>query len=392
MSAVSSTEWLHIHRFIVRLSFAFAVTFAWVLIFHYWLIGLHDPAQALVHAALLYALSQTVVVLVTPYAASLLHLGMRRGMIYGILFASVGFSCLAGTFQTMTLNNVTIAGLIAFAICMGLYRALYWIPYVIEKRSLHAQRTPFWYELPLVLMPTLAGLTIVLSDYSATWLLYGTAALLVVSVFPLLGVKEKKELFPWHHTHAFGWLLDHAGRFRLRLSFLDGMQSVAIFFFWPVAVLILAGFSYLTLGIVLTLTALIVLLSRPHARRWLFRLPMSDTPMFDAAVAFSSWIVRLVVVNPLSFVVVDSYYRISSPSHHGADMYAQEHAADAGVYIDENSALKEMGLALGKVAMCIVVAAMAVTTTISTALVGAFLIAAIASVAGVFLVHRESTI
>jgi hypothetical protein len=161
---------------------------------------------------------------------------------------------------------------------------------------------------------------------------------------------------------------------------------------WPIAVLILVGFSYPTLGVVLSLTSFVVLITRPRMRNWLSRFPFGESPMFHAAVTFSAWMVRLVIVNPFSMVVVDSYYRIGVPTHHGADFLAQEHAADAGVYIDENSALKEMGFALGRITMALVVAMVAITSTISTALVCAFLVAALAGVTSVFVVHHESAI
>src|SRR5438552_2952435 len=87
------------HRTLLRVAFGAAHIFAWLFIFQYFYAFLGDAQHALARAALLYALSQVITCLLTPYAASQIRHGARQSLRHGALCAALGFIVLAAAFK-----------------------------------------------------------------------------------------------------------------------------------------------------------------------------------------------------------------------------------------------------------------------------------------------------
>ncbi|MBI2030540.1 hypothetical protein HYT05_02875, partial [Candidatus Kaiserbacteria bacterium] len=61
------------------------------------------------------------------------------------------------------------------------------------------------------------------------------------------------------------------------------------------------------------------------------------------------------------------------------DQPAFEQAADGGSFVDEYTALKEIGLGFGRVAICIIAAVLSILFSISISFLGSFLLVALAA-------------
>jgi hypothetical protein len=107
----------------------------------------------------------------------------------------------------------------------------------------------------------------------------------------------------------------------------------------------------------------------------------------DVAFAMSGWILRLAAGSPVAIIVADSYSYASAPA--GApDFLAREHQSDAGSYLDEYTALQEIGMAIGRIVMCVFVSCLLVILPVSLALAAALIVAAFAAGITAALSHK----
>ncbi|MFA7310006.1 MAG: hypothetical protein WC050_03830 [Candidatus Paceibacterota bacterium] len=95
---------------------------------------------------------------------------------------------------------------------------------------------------------------------------------------------------------------------------------------------------------------------------------------------------RLAVGGAIGVILVDTYFYVGSrASTRGVDAGSYEHSADNNTYIDEYTALKEMGMALGRILLCLLVAFMAPVASLSITFIVAFMCAAAAAGVSVYL-------
>ncbi len=380
-SPLRSARALLIHRLLFRFSFAGANIFAWVLVFQYFYLVEPSVAHGLARAALLYALSQTITCLATPYAARLLRFGARRVFVSAILFAAASFVVLGATFGGFWGAAYTPGALVLFSIGLGLYRAFYWIPYEVEVQAIGKGRGNLFGEFLIALAPILGGLAIVLPSFGPLGLLYIAAALMILSVLPIFYLRDIHEGFSWGYRETFGHLIEPANRTVVLHAFFEGISGAALLLFWPLAIFIITGWSYGMLGIILSLTFIIAILARSFVRKNLRRAGLHKSILLNVVFAMTPWAFRALVGTPLGAVLVDSYFYTTTPRRIGLDPLTFEQTADAGSYIDEYTALKEMALAIGRIAVCIVGALAALTISLPAAFLLVFLCAALASAA-----------
>ncbi|MDO8576473.1 MAG: hypothetical protein Q7R90_04105, partial [bacterium] len=196
-SPLLNVRLLSLHRFLFRFAFAGANIFAWIFIFQYFYLVEPSIGFGLARTALLYALSHTVTCLATPYAARLLVAGSQRVCIAAIVIAAASFVVLGAAFAGFWGAAYTSAALTVFSIGLGLYRALYWIPYELEVEATHKGRVGLFGELVIAFAPLLAGLIIVTASLGPLPLLYAGSGLMLLSAVPLLYVPDIYEHFSW---------------------------------------------------------------------------------------------------------------------------------------------------------------------------------------------------
>lgn len=369
---------LHVHRSMLRFALAVSQLFIWVFIFQYFYLVSVSSAAALARTVLLYALSQAITCLATPIAAHLLRHGVRRTIVYGTISMAAASVVLGAAFSGH-LGGQFELGLLCFAILLGLYRALYWMPYELEAALTGSKRTMrISSEMLIALAPIFGGFFVAMSALAPMWLLFLVAALCVVSLVALVGVPEVREGFLWGYRETFMHLMAREHREPVARAIREGMAGAALLLLWPIAAFLIVGWSYPVLGIVFSLTFVLAILARPLAQR-LLRSRTARSRFMEGFLAASPWVLRLVVASPFSITLVDSYSYSVAPRRQGVDALTFEQAADGGSYIDEYTALKEMSLAIGRLATCALAATLALLVSLPVAFIGAFALAAFAS-------------
>lgn len=381
---------LQSHRFLLRLALSAGNIFAWVVVFRVLYIGGGDLERALAGVGALYVLSQAIMFVLTPLTGAALRHGMRRVLVYGTLACAFAFLSVAVLFAPqVTLSGEFVFSMIAgFVVLSGIHRALYWIPYAAAVEREGASRASFVREAAIALMPLCGGLALVTPSGAAA-LFIAVVAAIVLSLFPLAFVHEGYERFVWSFQETFEALLARTNRRLLFASILDGVQGVTLLLLWPLAVFFIVGQSYVLLGAILSATLLITFLARRVIRRGLRALGLERSVLTLATVVFSSWVLRLAAGTPLQVLVADVYYHGGIPARRfGIDARAFEQAADAGHFVDEYTALKEMGMALGRIVTCILFIALLFLGSVTLAFGVCILAAGAAAAASVVLSHR----
>jgi len=362
-----------------RVALSGAHIFAWIFIFQYFYVKEVDTSVAIGSTVLTYALAQVISVLLTPWSGRRVRKGIRRAMILASILAALAFVILGLAFGG-TLGSMSW-GILLFALLMGAYRALFWIPYELQRESNGTQGG----EIMLALIPAVSGILLV-SGLPAALLLYTAACLFALSVFPTRQTAEKHEGYAWGYRETFYQLISSENRKGLFISVCDGIEGAALLLVWPIAVFLILDWSYGLLGIVLTVTVLSTMVMRTI----LHRLNLSVMPPFVvASLAGSAWIMRLLVGSPLGVVLVDTYFHAGKNRQKDIDIAAHEQAAENTTYVDEYTALKEMGMGIGRILLCIVVAIAASSGSFAAAVVTAFIVAGCAAAVSVLVLRRE---
>ena len=370
---------LSAHRFLLRFGFAGANMFAWIFIFQYFYLVEPDIAHGLARTALLYALSQAITCLVTPYAARLLRSGARRVLMSATLVAASAFVILGATFEGFWSNAYVPLLIVVFSCGLGLYRALYWIPYEIEAETTGKGRGSILAEVLIALPPIICGISISVLPYAPVWILYAGAAFILLSVLPIFYLRDLHEVFSWGYRETFGHLIDPFNRHLVVRSLLEGVAGSALLLFWPLAVFLITGWSYALLGLVLSITFIIGIFARSLVRRAIRRAGLHASNTVNVVLAVTPWLFRMLIATPFGAIAVDSYFYTTTPWRIGLDPLTFEQTADAGSFLDEHTALKEMALSLGRIALCVVATIAALALTLPIAFIMVFLCAAGAS-------------
>lgn len=379
---------LRLHRALMRVAFSGANAFAWVFVLQFFSF-FHPLHDALARTALLYALVFAISALVTPYAASRLRHGMKRGILYGVTAAFLAFAAMASAFAGI-FGDAYIVGVIAFALFLGVYRALYWVPYSVESREVRARITSRTIEISVALMPACAGIILAWQVLGPAELLLAAGLCIVLSLVPLSRIPDVYERFSWGYNATFVHLFERRHRIAFFRAYMEGIQSAALFFLWPIAIFIILGSSYAKLGIVLSITLLVAFFLRAPLRTLIRNLGIKDTSVFYAVVAMSAWVGRILVATPAMIVFVDVYSRAGT-GREGVDHTTFEQMADGGAFVDEYTALKEIALGFGRITLCLIAAFFALAASIPVSLLVSFLIVAAVAGASVWLAHRAAT-
>lgn len=340
------------HRFIVRVALSAAHIFAWLFIFQYFYVVSGVHVHALSATALSYALAQIVAVLLTPLTARRLRRGIRGMIVNALLALSAAFAILATAFSG-ALGSVQL-GIVLFALAMGVYRALYWVPYELAAKKFSESSVS---ETILALVPAVAGFALSLSSVAPLYILSLASILALVAIIPVYECKNTHEGFSWKYRETFHHLFTKSHRAPLIQAVCNGFEGATLLLLWPIAIFVLLGWSFFALGLVLSATYMCTIVAR------MFIHPVKkhmQSPVMLSVLTASGWMLRGTVAAPVSIVLVDTYYHSGSGiSQRGVDSLTAEQSADSNTYIDEFTALKDMGLGIGRLLFCILIALLA---------------------------------
>ncbi len=373
----------------MRIALSAGNAFAWIIIFEYFLSIVPFIPEAFARTALLYALSQALMCLLLPYTARTLRQGMQATMVWGILWCAATFVVL-GALGAGFFGALYPLAIICFAFFLSLYRALYWIPYEVERNTLiqgAATDPTNWLsrEILVALMPAFAGFLLGLHYIQVPALFFSVAALIIISLVPLVWVSDRYEGYPWSYREAFAQFFSRSNRRLVIGAIINGVQGAALLLVWPLAIFIIVGWSYPAFGAVLSLSLLVVMLMRGTMGAWMRRLEIHQSTSVRAAIAMSAWVGRLAAGNPLSIILVDTYSHGGGPRAMGIDHWNADQSSDMNTYVDEYTTLREMGMGFGRILACVIAALFALLVSIPCAVVVTFLIAAFCACISVML-------
>lgn len=376
---------LALHRFLFRAALAAGNVFAWVVVFRLFYISTQHLESALAGVAALYALSHTLTFVLTPLSGMSLRRGIRKALLLGTVLASLSFTLIAVLFLADPSRDEIFWAIGAFALVQGFYRAFYFIPY---KTLEGGESLPsIVREAAIALVPALAGFVLTAFAEGAFILFASCAALALLSALSVARMPESYEAFEWTYGETLHELFARRNHLAAGLFILDGVQGAVLLFIWPLAVFLLLG-SFRSLGAVLTATLCVAYLGRFLTKK-LLRALGARSPFVLATIAFSTWIVKLAAASPVQVLMVNvAYTSGTSPARFSMDTHSYEQAADGGHFIDEYTAVKEMGLSLGRIVACMLFIVLLLTTAESLAFATLILTAAISAAWSVFLAHR----
>ena len=385
---------LFVHRFIFRLALATGNIFAWVIVFRVFFMTTRDLDNSLelslASVAALYVLSHLVTFFLTPLSGMALRRGVRRALIIGTLVTAGSFGILATLFLDPYFGNHFFSIVATFAVVHGIYRALYWIPYKTAEAE-NVERSPkvLAREALVALMPAIAGYALSNFDNGLFILFMSSAAAMLLSTLSLARIRESYEAFDWTYGETFRQFSARANNVAVGLFILDGVQGAALLLIWPLAAFLILGQSFQSLGAILTATLCVAFLGRYLVRNFLRAFRLARSPSVLAMIVFSSWIFRLAAGTPVQLLAVDVFYNSgTSPRRFSIDTYAGEQSADGGHFVDEYTAIKEMGLSIGRIAISTLFIVLLLTTAESLAFAATLLAAAVAAAWSVFIAHR----
>ncbi len=383
---------LHAHRFLLRVGLSLAHVFSWVFIFEYFYLLSGSMARALGGVVLLYCLAQFIVIVATPVSAAHLTRGVRRSLVFGALVAGCAFAVLGASFSGY-FKEPTLWGVVLFAVLLGLYRALYWMPYtLVSARPNSTTHIRTYFEVLLALMPLFAGFTLSGMQFAPARLLFGGAAFMVLSAIIAYFVPDTRERFSWSYVYAFKQLLRRKNHGLVLRSLLEGMQGAALFLLWPLAIFLIVEWSYGMLGLVFSVTLLAILLLRRAYLRFSRFAGIHDSLIVCTVVAISGWVARLAAGTPAGIVIADVYSYSTLPERGTcAEPTTFEHVSDKGVFLDEYTVLKEIALAFGRIMLCVIVFFLALVFALPVVFAIALGVAAAASGISVLVARRSLT-
>lgn len=380
--------YLHAHRFLLRAGLGVANAFVWIFVFQYFFSQTGEIKNALFGTILMYAFSQVATIILTPLSAAHLRRGVRNSILWGVILAATAYVYLGAALADTFNGSPAGWGIAVFALLLGAYRALYFVPYQLRASvdGHDRSRLPIVYEILIALMPAFAGITMATVPDAHLRLLFGSAVLIGVSLVPIVALKDIFEKFSWHYTETFQQLFKLKHRRHLLASLSGGLQGMVLFLAWPVSVFLIVGSDYKMLGAILSATFLAILFLRYLYRRLARKMQFEQSILVQVVFSVSGWAMRLFVGSPAGVVLADTYSHAGAPrSTHSIDALAFEQYADNGSFVDELTALKEIGLAIGRISACVIFVLLLLWTTLPIAFASMLILAGVASAVSIIM-------
>ena len=383
---------ISVHRFLLRAALALANMFAWLLIFNYSLYFTRGQVPAALFFTIFwYIVTQVVTFIALPLTSRYVQSGMQRAIGWATMMLCVAFLWLAASFLGYfghSLRGLAL-GFLGFAVFSGLYRACYFVPYAVSSERLSGWR-PYMsslFELFLAVLPIAGGILIGSSARGSVLVLFGAVILLMLSLIPLAQLPAIYERYDWSYTETMRRFFSRRSRALAVISILEGIQGAGLLLVWPLIAFAIVGWSYPMVGIVISVSLLFAI-----AFKKLFSFihtHMHTSPLVVSGIAMAAWLLRLLAYTPVSVISADALYHTGTPSRaYNIDTITSEQSADGSHYLDEYTALKQMGLALGRISICVAAGILMFYVSALAAFAMVLIVAAIAAAISVFLVQE----
>ena len=315
--------------------------------------------------------------LLTPVSAKLLGtLGTKRMILLAVV-------CAIGSLISLYYFPAQPAYMtVSYILFVAVYRALYWVPYHVDfansldehmrGRQLAILRNIA--SVVLVAVPTIGGIIITSSGFDAIFLF--SIVVMLISMIPLWYMSHTYERYSWSYVDTFKHLFARGNRPLLLAHAANGAQGMAIAIFWPIYVFTLLDERYTALGLITSLTIVVVIILRIVVGKLFDTWDRKRILIVGVIMATTGWVSKLFVQTPLEVFMADSYHNFGRTVNAlSFDAATYEQSADNGRFVDEYTALKEMALGVGRIVMLLLIAALVATFSLKVAFVLAALVA-----------------
>lgn len=300
----------------------------------------------------LYAFS----VLLSPLSAMLIgSLGIKRMLITAMCF--------------LPLANLSLAfwdynadySLIAFFVFITLYRLLYWVPYHIDyakftnKGSRGRQMSLLLNisEVVFSITPIIAG--IIIASYGFQNVFVIASIFMFLGIIPLFFLDKTEEQYSFGYFESFRKVFAKENRSMTFAYFGDGIQTAVKIIIWPIFIYGLLDAEYVAIGIVTSLTVLLLIFVRFIMGNLEDTFDKNTLLKFGSFFATTGWFLKIFIETGFQIFVVDTYHKVGRLVNRlSFDVMAYDQAADNGHYIDEYTVLKEISVNAGRVVMLLV--------------------------------------
>lgn len=306
----------------------------------------------------LYLVMFGLFLLMVPLTVRLLRtLGTRRMLMLGLLAA--GLSAVSLYYFPYDPLIATVS----YAFFAALYRGLYWVPYHVDfahslDSKMRGRQLAFLRNIAsaiLIAVPMIGGFIITVAGFPVLFLF--SIVLVVVSMIPLCFMQHTYERYSWGYAETFFHLFKRANRKLFLANAANGAQGVALTILWPIYVFVLLDERYTALGIIVSLTVVVVIILRALVGRLFDKWSQKKVLVVGVVLATTGWVSKLFVQTPFEIFTADSYHNFGQTVNKlSFDATTYEQSADNGRFIDEYTTLKEMALNIGRVLMLLGVA------------------------------------
>ncbi|PIS05163.1 MAG: hypothetical protein COT81_02370 [Candidatus Buchananbacteria bacterium CG10_big_fil_rev_8_21_14_0_10_42_9] len=295
------------------------------------------------------------VFLAAPGAMLMSRLTIKRSIILSIPFISLFYLSL------YWIDKYTIAVLIFAISANTIYKMLYWVPYrsnlVMFSQAGHRGRQLSQLSMAVALIsvatPAFSGLIITYYSFNALFLVVGFFSLL--AIVPLFFIPQNNESYTFSYSQTWRLLFAKQDRSLLLGYMSDGMEWTVRFLVWPLFVWQLVEQNFQTMGFLFSLivftSVLITAVMGDYTDKYNKHKIMALSTIFYSA----GWIFKMFVHAPWQIFFASTYHRFARITMRTPYIaLAYDKSADAGCYIDEYSALREMSIHLGRSIMLLI--------------------------------------
>ena len=296
--------------------------------------------------------------LLTPLSAKLLSVwGTKRMIVAGIVFLMLATGAL------YYFPHQPALATIAYIMFASIYRALYWVPYHVDfahalDETMRGRQLAILRNIAniiLVAVPFIGGIIIATFGFEGVFLV--SLVLMVFALVPLRYLSHTYERYSWGFIESFMHLFARGNRSMFLAHAANGAQGAATLVFWPIYVFTLLDERYTALGIIASLTLIVIILLRSIAGRLYDTWSHRRMLVVGVVMAATGWFTKIFVSTPLQVFAADTYHSFGKTVNAlSMDAATYEQSADNGRYVDEYTALREMALGIGRMCMLLLIA------------------------------------
>jgi YQGE family putative transporter len=307
-----------------------------------------------------YLLGYILTLIVLIFGARKLNkFGFKKALKISTLFSILFYS---GLFFLTQENLYYILPIIIAAI--SIKRLLYWVPYNIDfakfADSQDRGKTMGLLEILLsitgVITPLVAGF--IIAGFGFKYLFLIGIVIFVISYFPLIKLPKTNEKFSWSVRKTIKKIFAKENRTTALVFFAEGAESIVFAVVWPIFVFQILNGNYLQIGLISTVTVVIVIAAQFFVGKKADGTKKSKNKLVKYGGIFYSlaWLLKIFILTALHVFVIDIFHKLTQIFYKiPLNTLVFEKAAGQKHLIDEFIVFREICLNAGRLFMIILI-------------------------------------